>query len=131
MTLLAIALLVGLGLIGLIMIPLGLPGLWVMVGGVLGYGWLTGFRTVGVATIAIALCLAFSETLGKSAQTSALNYQIEASNLWNFFQAKSIRRTNTLVAGAAAQIELATVSHPARKAAPAAKAPPRAVRRLC
>ena len=47
----------------------------------------------------IALFLAFSETLGKSAQTNALNHQIEASNLWNFFQAKNIRRTLTLVAG--------------------------------
>ena len=46
----------------------------------------------------IALFLAFSETLGKSAQTNALNYQIEASNLWNFFQAKNIRRTSTLIA---------------------------------
>jgi uncharacterized protein YqgC (DUF456 family) len=46
-------------LIGLALIPLGLPGLWVMVGGVLAYGWLTGFRTVGVATIAIVLGIAF------------------------------------------------------------------------
>jgi hypothetical protein len=41
----------------------------------------------------MALFLAFSETLGKSAQTSALSYNIEASNLWTFFQAKTIRRT--------------------------------------
>jgi len=46
-------------LIGLALIPLGLPGLWVMVGGVLAYGWLTGFRTIGVATIAIVLGIAF------------------------------------------------------------------------
>ena len=59
MTILAIALLVGLGLVGLAMIPLGLPGLWVMVGGILAYGWLTDFRTVGVATIAIVLGIAF------------------------------------------------------------------------
>jgi len=59
MTVLAVVLLVGLGLVGLAMIPLGLPGLWVMVGGTLVYGWLTGFRTVGVATIAIVLGLAF------------------------------------------------------------------------
>jgi len=59
MTALAIVLLVGLSLAGLAMIPLGLPGLWVMVAGVLAYGWLTGFRTVGVATIAIVLGLAF------------------------------------------------------------------------
>src|SRR5207237_933329 len=43
---------------GLVLVPLGLPGLWVMVGGVLGYGALTGFRTIGVATIAIVLGLA-------------------------------------------------------------------------
>jgi len=59
MTLLAIGLLMGLCVIGLAMIPLGLPGLWVMVGGILAYGWLTGFRSVGVATIAIVLGLAF------------------------------------------------------------------------
>jgi uncharacterized protein YqgC (DUF456 family) len=59
MTILAIALLIGLGLAGLAMIPLGLPGLWVMVGGILAYGWLTGFQSVGVVTIAIALGIAF------------------------------------------------------------------------
>src|SRR5467141_1487668 len=59
MTILALALLIGLGLAGLTMIPLGLPGLWVMVGGILAYGWLTSFRSVGVATIAIVLGLAF------------------------------------------------------------------------
>jgi uncharacterized protein len=58
MTLLALVLLVVLGLAGLAMIPLGLPGLWVMVGGILAYGWLTGFHSVGVATIAIVLGIA-------------------------------------------------------------------------
>jgi uncharacterized protein YqgC (DUF456 family) len=43
---------------GLVLIPFGLPGLWVMVLGVIGYGWLTGFATVGVATIAVVLSLA-------------------------------------------------------------------------
>ena len=41
----------------------------------------------------LALVLAFSETLGKAAQTSALSYNIEASNLWAFYQSKTIRRT--------------------------------------
>lgn len=44
---------------GLILVPLGLPGLWVMVGGILLYGWLTDFRTLGVALILIVLGLAF------------------------------------------------------------------------
>jgi hypothetical protein len=41
----------------------------------------------------IALFLAFSETLGKSAQTAALSYNVEASNYWAFYQAKTIRQT--------------------------------------
>jgi uncharacterized protein YqgC (DUF456 family) len=44
--------------VGLLLIPLGLPGLWVMVGGILAYGWLTSFRSAGVAIIAIVLGLA-------------------------------------------------------------------------
>jgi len=59
MTALANVLLIGLGLIGLAMIPLGLPGLWVMVGGIIAYGWLTDFRSVGVVMIAIVLGIAF------------------------------------------------------------------------
>jgi Domain of unknown function (DUF4337) len=49
----------------------------------------------GVALLisVLALVLAFAETLGKGAQTGALAYNIEASNLWAFFQAKTIRQT--------------------------------------
>lgn len=46
--------------VGLALVPLGLPGLWVMAAGVLGYGWATGFRTVGVGTIAGVLGLALA-----------------------------------------------------------------------
>ena len=55
----AIVLLIALSVIGLALIPLGLPGLWIMVGGILAYGWLTGFRSVGVIMIAIVLGIAF------------------------------------------------------------------------
>lgn len=58
MELLGILILALAGLIGLLLIPLGLPGLWVMVGGVLAYGCLTDFRSIGVATIAIVLGIA-------------------------------------------------------------------------
>src|SRR2546430_5786152 len=44
--------------VGLLLVPLGLPGLWVMALGIIGYGWLTGFQSVGVATIAIVVGLA-------------------------------------------------------------------------
>jgi uncharacterized protein YqgC (DUF456 family) len=45
--------------VGLLLVPLGLPGLWVMVLGVIGYGWLTGFHAVGAITIAVVVVLAF------------------------------------------------------------------------
>jgi uncharacterized protein YqgC (DUF456 family) len=60
MDLLALLLLAACCLIGLVLVPLGLPGLWVMVAGILGYGWLTGFRSVGVGTIALVLGLAMA-----------------------------------------------------------------------
>ena len=41
----------------------------------------------------LAVVLAFSETLGKGAQTASLSYNVEASSLWAFFQAKSTRLT--------------------------------------
>jgi uncharacterized protein DUF4337 len=50
-------------------------------------------KKVALLIAVIALCLAFSETLGKSAQTAALSYNVESSNLWAFFQAKTIRQT--------------------------------------
>ena len=74
-------------------------------------------RQIALVIALLALCLAFSETFGKSAQTSALNFQIEASDLWNFFQAKNIRRTSILTAAETAKIELAATTDEAKKAA--------------
>ena len=74
-------------------------------------------KKVALLIAVLALFLAFSETLGKSAQTAALNSQIEASNLWNFFQAKNIRRTLTIVASEQAKVDMAGASDPAHKAA--------------
>ena len=69
-------------------------------------------KKVALLIAVLALFLAFSETLGKSAQTAALNSQIEASNLWNFFQAKNIRRTSTIVAAEQAKLDLAGADRP-------------------
>jgi hypothetical protein len=74
-------------------------------------------KRVALLIAVLALFLAFSETLGKSAQTAALNYQIEASNLWNFFQAKNIRRTLTLVAAEQTKLDLLGATDPAQKTA--------------
>jgi hypothetical protein len=50
-------------------------------------------KKVALLIAVLALFLAFSETLGKSAQTAAISLNVEASNLWAFFQAKTIRQT--------------------------------------
>jgi hypothetical protein len=50
-------------------------------------------KLIGLLISILALLLAVSEMLGKSAQTNALAINIEASNTWNFFQAKTIRQT--------------------------------------
>jgi hypothetical protein len=58
-TILPMLLLVACCLVGLVLVPLGLPGLWLMVLGVLGYGWLTGFHSIGVVTVVVVVALAF------------------------------------------------------------------------
>jgi uncharacterized protein len=50
--------LIAASLVGLALIPLGLPGLWVIVLGIIGYGWLTDYRTVSGVFLAIVLGLA-------------------------------------------------------------------------
>src|SRR5258706_14685923 len=55
-------------------------------------------KKVALFIALLALVLAFAETLGKGSQTSALASHIEASNLWAFFQAKTIRQTTVRTA---------------------------------
>ena len=74
-------------------------------------------KQIALIISVLALFLAFSETFGKSSQTQALNDQIEASNLWNFFQAKNIRRTVTIVAAESAKIDATGATTEEQKAA--------------
>jgi len=71
-----------------------------------------GSKKIGLLIAILALALAFSETLGKSAQTQALSVNVEASNLWAFFQAKTVRLTTVKTAAEAAALELARTSDP-------------------
>lgn len=72
-------------------------------------------RKIALLIAVLALFLAISETLGKGAQTESISKNVEASNLWAFFQAKSIRRT--VVQAAAEGAKLTTVPDDATKAA--------------
>ena len=68
----------------------------------------------------LALFLAFSETLGKSAQTEAISFNVESSNLWAFYQAKTIRQTTLVVAADALAIESKAAAEYWAKKAPEA-----------
>jgi hypothetical protein len=63
-------------------------------------------KKVALLISILATLLAFSETLGKSAQTEALSRNIEAANLWSFFQAKTIRMTTLRTAAESAEVQL-------------------------
>jgi hypothetical protein len=69
-------------------------------------------KRIALLISVLALVLAFSETLGKSAQTAALSQNVEASNLWAFFQAKTIRMTVTRTAAEEAELTLPQLSQP-------------------
>ena len=74
-------------------------------------------RRIALLIAIIALCLALSETMGKDAQTEAISKNVEASNLWAFFQAKSIRRTVVQTASEQSKLSLSLVGDDAAKAA--------------
>lgn len=73
-------------------------------------------KKVALLIAVLAAFLAFSETLGSSAQTEALSRNIEASNLWAFFQAKTIRMTTLRTAAEALEVDAALAPSPEAKA---------------
>lgn len=73
-------------------------------------------KKVALTIAVLAVLLAFSETLGKGAQTEALNRNIEAANLWAFFQAKTIRMSLARTAADTAELQLPVSAEAARPA---------------
>jgi hypothetical protein len=62
-------------------------------------------KKIALLISVLALFLAFSETLGKSAQTNAITLNVASNDLWAFFQAKTIRITVLNTAAEQMQIE--------------------------
>jgi len=73
-------------------------------------------KKIALLIAVIALCLALSATLGKGAQTESISKNVEASNLWAFFQAKSIRRTVVQTTAEREKLSLSTAGDDASKA---------------
>jgi len=65
-------------------------------------------KRIALLIAILALFLAVVETGAKSAQTEALTRNVEAANLWSFFQARTIRQTTLRTA--AEEAELARVA---------------------
>src|SRR6202022_3693658 len=73
-------------------------------------------KKIALLIAVIALFLALSETLGKGAQTESISNNVEASNLWAFFQAKTIRRTVLQTAADQARLSVGSIGDDAAKA---------------
>ena len=69
-----------------------------------------GNKRIALLIALLALMLAFSEIGGKNAEQEAVAKNIEASNLWAFFQAKTIRGTTVRTAAEAMEVELAGIT---------------------
>lgn len=74
-------------------------------------------KNIALLIAVLALFLALSETFGKGAQTESISKNVEASNLWAFFQAKSIRRTVVQATSDQARLSLGLMGDEAAKAA--------------
>ena len=60
-------------------------------------------KKIALLVAVLAALLAVSEMGGKSAQTEVLTQHVEATNMWTFFQAKTVRQT--VVRTAAEEVE--------------------------
>ncbi len=81
-----------------------------------GHGIVEGDnKKIAILISVLALFLAIAETLGKSAQTDGLGYKVEASNLWAFFQAKTIRKTTMETAAEQMEVDVELAKDPAVK----------------
>jgi ABC-type nickel/cobalt efflux system permease component RcnA len=74
-------------------------------------------KQIALLIAIMALFLALSEMLGKSANTEAITLNIKVSDTWNFFQAKNIRRTVVLSAAEEMKVQTIRVSDSGAKAA--------------
>lgn len=81
-----------------------------------GHGVVEGEnKKIAILISVLALLLAISETLGKSAQTNAVTSNVEASNLWAFYQAKTIRKTTMETAAEQMEVDVKLAKDPGVK----------------
>ena len=74
-------------------------------------------KKIAMLIAVLALFLSFSETLGKSSQTEAMDANVKSADTWAFYQARNIRETTVLVAADETTLLAAGLTDPAAKAA--------------
>ena len=74
-------------------------------------------KKIALLIAVLALLLSFSETLGKSAQTEALDANVKSADTWAFYQAKDIRKTVVTAIADQTTLLAATITDPAVKTA--------------
>jgi hypothetical protein len=72
-------------------------------------------KRIALLISVLALFLAISEMLGKSAQTEAVTLNVRANDLWAFYQAKTIRMTVLRTAAQVLEFNLPTGADESRK----------------
>jgi hypothetical protein len=76
-----------------------------------------GSKRIALLIAILALCLALVETGAKSTQTEAITKNVEANDLWAFYQARVVRQTMVTTALESAELLKATTTDPAARAA--------------
>jgi len=71
-----------------------------------------GDKRIALLIAILALFLAIAETGAKSAQTEAISRNVEAANLWSFFQARTIRQTTVRTAVDQAELNRLATTEP-------------------
>jgi hypothetical protein len=74
-------------------------------------------KRVALLIAVLALCLSLAQTGANSAQTNVITQNVEATDLWSFFQARTIRQTTVSTAAEQAELQkLGTADPGTRKA---------------
>lgn len=70
-------------------------------------------KLIALLIAALALMLAFAEAGNGNNENASIDLNIEASNLWSFYQAKTIRMTTMQTAAEQAELDLIKTADPA------------------
>ena len=72
-------------------------------------------KKIGLLIAILALLLSFAEMGNKLSENESIAKNLEASNFWSFYQAKTIRRTAIQTASESAQLTVDAIADPAQK----------------